>query len=171
MVLESRILPVLVGAGTKGGCRGCHQPGHAACQACPWPGAHQLLLLWANATPTRVSSLSSKPSRLVRIREAKGRQNRQGTDGESQRYRCREGDTHLKLPSSLTGCEIISDAEASTCFGLVQRASSANIAALRAGETLFFLFPTPDTSSKISIGQKEQTNAFIVSKALIKSPR
>lgn len=88
----------------------------------------------------------------------------------NQRYRCREGDTRLKPPSSPTGCEIISDPKVSTSVGLVQGASSANIAVLRAGETLLSSLPQTHPA-KFPMDRKEQTNAFIVSKALIKSPR
>lgn len=88
----------------------------------------------------------------------------------NQRYRCREGDTPLKLPSSPTGL-VISDAEVSTSFGLVQEASSSKIAALRAGATLLSSLHRTHPA-KFPLDRKEQINAFIVLiKALIKSPR
>lgn len=68
------------------------------------------------------------------------------------------------------GCEIISDAEVSTSFGLVQGANSANIAVSRAGETLLPSLPQTHPA-KFPLDRKEQTNAFIVLKPLIKSPR
>lgn len=88
----------------------------------------------------------------------------------NQRYRCREGDTRLKLHSSPTRSEIIRDAEVSTSFGPAQGASCANIAVLRAGETLLSSLPQTHPA-KFPLDRKEQTNAFIVLKALIKGPR
>lgn len=77
----------------------------------------------------------------------------------NQRYRCREGDTRLKPPSSPKGCEVMSDAEVSTSFGLVQGASSSNIAVLRAGETLLSSLPQTHPA-KFPLDRKEQTNAL-----------
>lgn len=88
----------------------------------------------------------------------------------NQRQRCREGNIRLKPPSSPTGCEIISDAEVSTSVGLVQGASSANIAVSRAGETLLSSLPQTHPA-KFPMDRKEQTNALIVLRALIKSSR
>lgn len=69
MVLECRILPLLIGAGDKGQLQRL-PPAWPRCL--PGPLGRDTPAARTNTTPTRVSSLLSKPPRLVHIREAKG---------------------------------------------------------------------------------------------------
>lgn len=149
---------MLIGAGDKGQLQGLHQPGHAACQGCPWAGTHQLLCSGLTLSHRRFFSFKQATT-ISRDQGSKGH-GRTDTGGESQKseIQVQAGRHNLKPPSSPTGCEIISDAEVSPSFGVVQGASSANVAVWRAGETL--LSSTPDTSSKISIGQKGTNQCF-----------